>query len=98
MKYLPIKMNQIVKYDWYSFYDTDYRKTAGSCGGTQNGIHYSGVPYGTFKTRRMELHADEKLNNEKRDNKALYEKIMRNVSREVKKALNEMERTMDRSC
>jgi hypothetical protein len=80
----------------YSFYDTDYRKTAGACSGTQDGIHYSGVPYGTFKTRRMELHADEKLNNEKRDNKALYEKIMRNVSREVKKALNEMERTMDR--
>lgn len=81
----------------YSFYDTDYRKTAGSCGGFQDGTHYSGVPYGTFKTRRMELHADEKLNNEKIDNKALYEKIMRNVSREVKKALNEMERTLDRS-
>jgi len=57
----------------YSFYDTDYRKTAASCGGTENGIHYSGVPYGTFKTRRMELHADEKLNNEKKGNKALYE-------------------------
>ena len=57
----------------YSFYDTDYRKTAGSCGGYKDGTHYSGVPYGSFKTRRMELHADEKLNNEKKDNKALYE-------------------------
>ena len=31
----------------------------------------------------------------RRNNKALYEKIMRNVSREVKKALNEMESALD---
>lgn len=57
MKYLPIKMNQVVKYD-------------------------------------LEVKENKIM---KRNNKALYEKIMRNVSKEVKKALNEMERTMDRS-
>lgn len=31
----------------------------------------------------------------KRDNKALYEQIMKSVAKEVKKALNEMESALD---
>ena len=49
MKYLAIKMNQVVKYD-------------------------------------LEVKENKIM---KRNNKALYEKIMRNVSKEVKRALNE---------
>ena len=52
---------------------------------------YDGVPYGTYKTRKMDLDIDEKLKmtNIKRENKTLYEQIMKNVSRELKRTLNE---------
>ena len=43
------------KLSGYSHYETKRSKTAGSVGGTRDGIHFSGVPYGTFKTRKLHI-------------------------------------------